>query len=270
MTVEPQSLARGKGVTMLVYGVPGAGKTRLAASGDHSLIIRPPTDHTDSVPTDWPAEELVVDDWSRMLEIFQWGQQGGFKVYDWVWLDSLSLIQDHLLSDVMDDTIARRPDLAVDKGGVKVPKFGFDQSEYKINFDRIVKWIRDMVALSKGGMFNFGVTAHPFTWYDPVIEQDVWAPWVQGKNMSPKICGFMNVVAYLQENRKSGQRTLLVDSPGFVGKDQIGFPELKSGRHGIIDPTLPKVDRVVKAARGPAPARKKKTTTRRKAGARRA
>ena len=268
MTVEPQPVARGKGTSLLVYGLPGSGKTRLAATGSETLIIRPPTDHTDSVPVDADVEELVVDDWSRMLEVFQWGQQGGFKNYEWVWLDSISLMQDHLLSDVMADTLARRPDLALDKGGVKVPKFGFDQQEYKINFDRLVAWVRDMNGLADAGVMNFGITAHPFEWHDPVLEEDVWAPWIQGRNMSPKICGYMNIVAYLQvQKRKDGeaQQLLLTDSPGFVGKDQYHcFPELKSGKRGILDPTMTKIEKAIKTARGGSRRRAKKRPARKR------
>src|SRR6185437_7068327 len=117
--------------------------------------------------------------------------------------------------------------------------------------DRIAKWIRDMVGIAKAGAFNFGVTAHPFEWYDPKAEEDVWAPWVQGKNMSPKICGYMNIVAYLEERRteKGVQRVLTVDQKGFVGKDQLFcIPELKSGTHGIVEPTMSKLETAINSS----------------------
>lgn len=234
---------------MMVYGVPGAGKTRLLGSGSRTLIIRPPTDHTDSIPDGADVQELVISDWSGMFETFAWLQQGAHKDFDWVWLDSISLMQDVLLADVMDDAIARRPDRAMNKGGVQTPEFGPDQGEYKLNFDRINSWVRDMVGLAKSGSINFGITAHPFEWYDPVLEEDVWSPWVQGKNMSPKICGYMNIVAYLQEVRKKEepiQRLLLTDAEGFVGKDQLQcFPELKSGRHGLVEPDMDKITKAI-------------------------
>jgi hypothetical protein len=259
---RPQPLDRGKGgFCILVYGVPGAGKTRFAGSGDRTLIIRPPVDHTDSIPADADVQEWVIDDWSGMLEAFQFLQQGGSEDYDWVWLDSISLIQDALLDDVMVDAIARKPARSVEKGGIRVPEFGPDQGEYKINFDRINKWVRDMVGLAKMGHFNFGITAHPVEIWDPIREEELWAPWVQGKNMSNKICGFMNLVAYLQEVRREGkptQRLLLTEAPGFVGKDQFqALPELKSGRRGLVKPTVPELTKAIDAARGPARKRKK-------------
>jgi hypothetical protein len=268
-TVEPQPLGRGKGVNLLVYGLPGAGKTRLAGSGKRVLIIRPPNDHTDSIPEDADVTELVVSDWSRMLEVFQWLQQGAHSEYDWVWLDSISLMQDVLLDDVMDDAITRRPDRAMDKGGVMVPEFGPDKGEYKINFERLKKWVRDMGGLAKAGQINFGITAHPFEWRDQVAEEEFWAPWVQGKNMSPAICGYMNIVAYLEEVRRDDEeprRVLMTDAVGFVGKDQFHcFPELKSGRHGIVDPTMADVMKAINGARSSGrPATRKRTKARKR------
>jgi hypothetical protein len=158
----------------------------------------------------------------------------------------------------MEDAIARRPDRAVTKGGISIPEFGPDQGEYKINFDRIDKWVRAMTGMAKEGQFNFGITAHPEEWFDPTADNgegaDVLAPWIRGKNMIPKICGHMNIVAYLQEQRSSEneepQRVLYSDLPGHVGKDQFRcFPELKSGKHGIVDPTVPKLEAALRKAR---------------------
>jgi hypothetical protein len=264
---QPQPLTVGKGKTLFVYGVPGAGKTTLVGTGAKTLILRPPDDNTDSIPSDADCEEIVMEDWADMFETFAWLQQEGHKAYQWVWLDSISLMQDRLLESVLSDMLMRRPDLAMDKGGrtdsdkhdadeiarwlelakqgIKIPEFGADKGDYKINFDRLAKWVRDMVGIAKAGAFNFGMTAHPFAEYDPVLSQDVWKPWIQGKKMSDKIQGYFNTVAYLQEQKgDDGQRVLYIDKPGFVGKDQLNaFPELKSGYHGIIDPSIPKLEK---------------------------
>lgn len=241
---KPQPVNRSKGVSLLVYGVPGSGKTRLAGSAANSLILRPPTDHTDSIDADSDVQEIILPDWSSVRETFQWGQQGGFDDFDWVWLDSISLFQDHGLDDVFADAVARKPDRA---------QFGPDKGEYGINMNRLSTFVRDMVGLASEGRMNFGITAHPFEWYDPIAQDSVWAPWVQGNNMSPKVCGYMNIVAYLQEVRRDGkptQRVLLTDAPGFVGKDQFNcVPELKSGKRGIVDPTMPKLIQAIKKAR---------------------
>ena len=189
MTPVPQPLDRMKGTAMMVFGLPGSGKTTLIGTGDRTLIVRPPTDHTDSIRDQTGVEELVITGWSDMFEIFSWLQQGAHAEYDWVWLDSVSLAQDVLLEDVMDDALARRPDRGMDKGGVIVPEFGPDQGEFKVNFERLNKWTRDMVGLAKAGHLNFGMTAHPFEWIDPTQNKELWAPWIQGKSMSPELQG---------------------------------------------------------------------------------
>lgn len=256
---EPRPVTASRGVSVMIYGVPGAGKTRLIGTGPRTLILRPPTDHTDSIASGADVEELVVDDWASMFEVFQSLQQGELE-YEWVWLDSISLFQDHGLDDVFADAVARKPARA---------EYGPDKGEYGINMQRIGKLVRDMVGLASAGQFNFGLTAHPFEWWDPIQETDVWAPWIQGSNMSPKLCGYMNIVAVLQEVRRRdsdgdqpSQRLLLVDAPGHVGKDQLGcFPALKSGRHGFIDPTMGDVIEAIEASRKP----RRKTAAKRRA-----
>lgn len=248
---QPQPVSIGKGTVMMLYGVNKVGKTRLIGGGKRTLIIRPPDDHTDSIEPGSDAQELVLTEWSEMFETFTWLQQGAHKDFDWVWLDTISLMQDRLLEDIMSDALMRRPDRGEDKGGTVVPTYGPDQGEYKTNFDRLAKWVRDMTGIAKAGAFNFGITAHPFEWYDPTKEEEIWTPWIQGKNMIPKICGYMNIIAYLQktEDEKKGtsQRVLLVDAPGFLGGDQLDcFPELKSGRHGIVEPTMAKIESAIK------------------------
>jgi hypothetical protein len=236
---------------MMIYGVNKVGKTRLIGGGKRTLIIRPPDDHTDSIEAGADAEELVLTEWSEMFETFTWLQQGAHREYDWVWLDTISLMQDRLIEDIMTDVLMRRPDRGEDKGGIQIPTYGPDQGEWKLNFDRIAKWVRDMTGIAKAGAFNFGITAHPFEWFDPTKDEEIWTPWIQGKNMIPKICGYMNIIAYMQktEDEKKGttQRVLLVDAPGFLGGDQLDcFPELKSGRHGIVEPTMAKIEAAIK------------------------
>lgn len=263
---QSQPLEVGKGVAMMLFGLNKVGKTTLIGTGKRTLIIRPPDDHTDAIPAGSDCEELVLDCWSDMFETFAWLQQGAYKNYDWVWLDTISLMQDRLLEDVVSDMLVRRPDLAMDKAGaaperkawvelkksgIIVPEYGADKGEYKINFDRIAKWVRDMVGIAKAGAFNFGIAAHPIEWWDPTRGdhgEEIWAPWIQGKGMIPKICGYMNIIAYMQKQEvgDNEQRVLLVDSPGFLGGDHLEcFPELKSGKHGIIEPTMAKIEKAI-------------------------
>lgn len=270
--MPPAPLKPGKGWAMMIFGPPGAGKTRLLGSGSRVLIVHPPTDHTDSItPPATGVDEWVIDDWSGMYDVKHFIQQGGHKDYDIVSWDSISIAQDFLLDDVLEDAIMRKPARAMEKGEhkEKVAEYGSDKGEYKINFDRIRQFVGDMVGFSKKGMFNFIVTAHPFEWYNPVTEQELWAPWVRGKDMSNKICGYMNIVAYMADNNKEDkerQEVLTVDSDGFVGKDQFNcFPKLKSGRHGFINPTMADIEAAINKKRGRRPSgRRRKPANKRK------
>jgi hypothetical protein len=58
-------------------------------------------------------------------------------------------------------------------------------------------------------------------------------PWIQGKQMPEKICGYMNVVGRLYVN--DGKRILETEHKGlYWAKDQLGI-----GR--VIEPTMPKL-----------------------------
>lgn len=242
---------------MIVYGIPGSEKTRLLGSGK-TLIIRPPSEHTDSISLPTDCREVVVQDWADMFELFREIQQGMHKEYDWFALDSITLTQEIMLEDVLGDAIARKPTRAIDKGGTMIPEHGADQGEYKVNMDRLSTWTRNMVGLAKEGKFHFAMTAYPVEYWDPDIEANVWAPDVRGKNMIKKICGYMNTVAYLKKSKKEGGVTLTVDSDGFIGKDQFNmFPKLKSGRHGLINPTLDDIVEAWAKTRKPATRRRK-------------
>lgn len=246
----------GGGIKMLVFGEPGVGKTRLITTRPNTLIIRPPGDSLDAVEDPSNYEQITVTDWADMNNVFEWGQHGNFAKYDWVWLDSLSLWQDYGLDDVFQDAVDRKPSRA---------EYGPDQGEYGINMRRIEKWIRDVSGIADTGAFNFGITCHPFEWYHPVKEEDVFAPWIQGKGMVPKITGYMKVVAYLMnveaKEGKSAQQVLLTDAKGFFGKDQYFFTtEFKSGRRGMVAPSMPKIEKAIKEARAKKSASEKKTT----------
>lgn len=259
--MKPKAVARNQGVRMMLYGLPGIGKTRLIASGPPCLIIRPPTDSTDSIVLPSQAEEMVVEDWNQMLEVYQYLQQGEAKgKYKWVWLDTITLFQELGLDDIFDAAIARHPHRA---------EFGYDKGEYGVNMTRLGRWVRDMVGLANEDAFNFGMVAHVMEWHDPVQDQELWSPLIAGKNMSPKMCGYCNIVAYYQETRRKGkpaQRLLLTDAEGFVGTDKLdAFPELKSGRHGFVDPSFDEVDAAIEAARKPSrPRTRKRPAARRK------
>jgi hypothetical protein len=215
---------------MLIFGRSGIGKTRLIGSGPNTLILHPPTDHMDSI-RGGDAQEKVINDWDDMTEAYEYLRHGGHANHDWVWLDSISLFQDTGLDDIWEGVIADKPHRA---------KHGADKGEYGINMQRLARWVRHMVGLPG---FNFGITAHQA---DLVDESDnaLLMPYVQGKNMSNKICGYMNVVAYLEMVKdKRVLRTATTDR--YYAKDQYdAFPNAR-----MVEPTMPKIIAAIEASR---------------------
>lgn len=255
---EPRirSLTASEKVALLVYAINGYGKTRFAGSGKNVLIIRPPTDHTDSIRggTARNVKEWVVHNWDDMNDVYLYAQNEGHK-WDWIWLDSISLFQDAGLDSIWQQVIADKPQRA---------KFGLDKGEYGVNMHRLGIWVRNMVGLPG---FNFGVTAHPF-WGKNLEDEELLMPYIQGKNMPDKICGTMNMVGYMDikkiklpgEDKAKSRRVMYFSATDrYYAKDQFdAFPKGK-----LVDPTLPALEEAVKAARSrEAVARKgSKTTT---------
>jgi hypothetical protein len=224
-------------VNILVFGHPGSGKTRLIGTGptgNKTLILAPPTDHRDSI-RGIDMDEWVIRSWAEMLEAQEFLRENNGGGYDWVWLDSISLFQDTGLDDIWTDVIARKPDRA---------RYGLDKAEYGVNMFRLGQWIRYMVGAE---VVNLGITAHPFEMDNPFVEdmdeaEAILMPYVQGKNMATKICGYMNVVGYMRpvKDKKTGnyRRVLSVElTERWYGKDQ--FNAFPNGR--MVDPTIPKI-----------------------------
>jgi hypothetical protein len=246
---------------MCIFGEPGVGKTPLIGSSQvPTLILRPPTDHTVSIERPNAVQEIVIDDWASMYEAKRYVQQEGWKEFDWVWIDTLPGYQDFGLRDIIQDAIIRKPARAHTRGGEKVIELGPDKGEFGINMNRVIATIQDMCGFAAEGKFNFGIVTHPEDYYHPIKEETLLAPWVQGKGMVKKVCGYMNIIAYLQEVERDGkepQMQLLTRADGFFGKDQYGaFPELKSGKRGMINPSMAKINEALEAVREPVAPRK--------------
>jgi AAA domain len=230
-------------INIMLYAWPGVGKTRFIGSTDrpaHSLIIRPPQDHTDSI-RGTGVQEWVVHNWTEMSEALEYLRESRGDGFEWVWLDSISLYQDVGLDDIWEGVVARNP---------RRNQFGLDKGEYGINMTRLARWIRFIVGMQA---FNFGVTAHPNEIPDPFDEsgeRTMLMPWVQGKQMAEKICGYMNIVAYIRvvKDAKSGEyrRVMYANATDrWYGKDQ--FDCLTNGR--LLDPTLPKLVSKIEASK---------------------
>lgn len=239
---------RSKHIRIGLYADPGAGKTDFVGSSQklgRTLIIRPPVDHTDSI-LEWGPnlEERVVHDWGEMLELLDELRQEGDK-YAWVWVDSISLLQDVLLDDELDTEINK-----ISRDAARRKLFGPDQGVYGRNMYRIGWWMRYTIGPD---LFNFGWTAHSAELLSPDRDKDgdpveKLMPWIQGKQMSPKLCGYMGMVAWMSKTKK-GSRVLKVTSDDVhYAKDQYDAVPDK----GIIIPRgegMPKLTNLIYKSR---------------------
>lgn len=247
-----QPIWKRKHAAMCVYADNGVGKSRfIGESPGNLLIIRSPTDHLDSLkPEDKArAEEAVVTDWDEMNTLLEFLRHEGDQ-YDWVWADCMSNIQDWGLDDIWETTVKEKPHRG---------RYGLDKQEYGINMTRLGVWMRHLVGCDK---FNFGFTAWP-TELAPSQddEQDEkLMPWIQGKNMASKFCGYMQVVAFMEVAKIGGvpnRRVLRLDaSERYYAKDQ--YDMTKSGK--MVDPSMVVIDKLIKEKRAEAKAAAERKT----------
>jgi hypothetical protein len=254
-------LARTKHIFLCVYGDSGVGKTRLIGTAENpTLILRPPTEHTDSIKTPENCEEWIVHDWDEMSEVEEFLRLEGGKHYVWVWLDSISAWQDIGLDHIWENLIAAKPH----RKGTPI-----DRGEYNQNFTRLSRWVRSIVGIDE---FNFGITAHPMEMEIPTSGEIKLQPFVQGKNMTTKVQGYMNVVAYYEKTTrkkpggKDDEREVVrvlrtEDHENYVAKDQ--FDAFPKGR--LINPTLPQIEAAIASARPKTTVTRRKTATKRPA-----
>ena len=252
-----REVGESKFIKQLLYAMWGVGKTvYVGSAGPRSLILRPPTDHTDSIISMYPAgqrpKEWVIHDWDEMDAAGEYLRLHGGE-WDWVTLDSISLWQDTGLDDIWQATVERNPARNAKHAGI-------DKGEYGRNMDRLSQWVRAVVSIDT---FNFCITAHPTSRLESPDGESKLMPWVQGKMMSEKICGYMTQVGYMQKKRSksTGREYRVIDfyeTEDFYAKDQ--YNAFEKGR--LVDPTLPKVLAAVDAVRGkkPAPAGKRRRT----------
>jgi hypothetical protein len=176
-------------------------------------------------------------------------------IIDWVWWDNISVAEDKLLDDVWQNTVAEKPSRAfhIDKQTGKPgkpnlsPTSGLDKGEFGRNMERIGQWVRHMVGCNS---FHFGIMAHPHEGQHPTNDEGgtLLRPYVQGKMMSEKICGYANLVGFMEvlegDDDLRWRRLHVRESSRWYAKDQYdAFPK------GYIDePTIPKMHEAIKKA----------------------
>lgn len=249
-----QPLGRSKKINFMLYARNGIGKTTLVGTTPgKSLILRPPVDHTDSIKRPPPGmEEWVITDWNTNWEALDYLRHDGAE-YDWVWFDSISLWQDIGLDDLWETILIEKPERQ---------RYGLDKGDYGVNMFRLAQWVRHVVG---AGIFNFGITAHPADLPEGMDSDstDKLMPFIQGKNMANKICGYMNIVGYLDlavSKKNPPPRILRTQAaPDYYAKDQ--FDAFPGGK--LLNPTMPKIIEAIEKAR-PAAKRSRPTTSARR------
>lgn len=255
-----------KKIAMLIYGDPGSQKTRFIGSGAQqykTLIIRPPMDHVDSILGSG-AMEAVVRDWEDTWDVRDRLRHEP-DLADVVALDSLSLFQDVSLQDAYEAALDRAgpPGSPARKHR---ESFRADKGEFRVSAERISELIRDLVGMES---FHLIVTAHPFWGQRLKTEEDdegsetddlMLQPWIQVRGMVSKICGYMNIVGYMEvAERKRGNtvvpyvRMKTEKTQYLYAKNQFYTADGVSvfGENGImVNPTMPKVMEAINQAAG--------------------
>lgn len=228
------------GINILLYGDNGVGKTPLLGSSPRCLILNadPPDSVMSAKAYGSTADVWNFGDWADAEEAFEYLRHTRDHGYEWVWLDSVTGMQFVGLDGIMEDLVASKPHR---------DRYVPDKHEYLQNMNRLSTWVRDMSALP----VNFGMTSHPFRWVDGDGEEVVW-PWVQGKDMPQKLCGWMNVIAYVKIGKAkvkgvegSHQLVYTKELPSYYARDR--FSALPSP---MVDPTIPRIQSIIESKVG--------------------
>lgn len=231
-------------LNMLVYSHPGVGKTVLWGTGGDRLLFLDSDRGTQSAEAmGSKAASISVRNYDELHEAYDWLKHEALPAgeFDWVAWDSLTLFQDRAL---IDDILKS----ASDANPRQDPHVA-SMREYLVNQNRIGEFIRLFVDLP----CNFGVSALVLPVEDPDGDI-VYMPDVRGKGMSPKVCGYMNVVGYLAKNDKGRRRLITSQREHYYGKDR--FNKLKTDGKPYVDrPTIKKIEDLVFGEAAPSPAK---------------
>lgn len=243
-----------------LYADSGLGKTRLIGTTPGKvLIVRSPVDHIDSILSAGMGdniEERVISTWQDMWDFRDEARHEGQK-WDWVWIDSWSLLQDVLMDDIWDTVVREKP---------ARQRFGLDKQEYGINQHRMGDVMRSIVGAD---LFHFGWTAHAWQLSSPDLDEEgdpveKLMPYIHGKEgaMAVKWCGYSNFIAYMRKTKK-GARVLHTESSSvYYAKNQY---EPKGEDWKMLNPTMPKILERIEKNR-PRPKRARATSKKRLAG----
>jgi hypothetical protein len=228
--MAPVRLTRAN-VKLLVYGIPGAGKTYLVASADKVPAMRPVIylnieggDMTlrHAAPEIRKIPEEGSLSWPQLQQVYQTlqrqcisGAEPGEFVPRTVILDTLTECQKMNKSQIMAELISSEPDKNWDPDIPDVRRWGK-------NIEQIRKWVRKFRDLP----LNVLMTCHEQIDKDNLSGALMHKPQLSGK-LSNEIAGFFDIVAYLYVKQEGDPpkpvRKLLTGSlEGYVAKDRSG------------------------------------------------
>lgn len=251
-TESVQTITRG--INLMLYSENGVGKTPLLGTGERTLILD--ADNGAESAALWgksTARKRIVTSWDDLDDCYEYLRHTPDHPFKWVWLDSVSTFQEiGLFDDIM-------PKLVAVKSHRKV--YHADKGDYGENMARLKIWVRKMAGLP----VNFGMTAHPFRGED--VSGDVmYAPFIQGKNMVPTICSYMNVIGYLTKVERQGKTYQVLYTGPHPDLDMYMVRDRFNALGGrMISPTIPKIQSAIEAKIKEANARNRRPAVAKKA-----
>jgi hypothetical protein len=100
--IEEMSTVKPHG-NFLVYGDSGVGKTVLGGTARNGLIIAIDKGIISAARQGSTSKLVRISDWSEFEAITKYLRAGGYKNYDWIIVDGLTMLQERLLRFVMDE-----------------------------------------------------------------------------------------------------------------------------------------------------------------------
>lgn len=235
---EIEGLLTSSYARMCLFGDPGVGKTPLIGTGEKTLILDADNGTVSAGVRGSTAKRMRVRDWDDMEEAIDYLRHKGHQEYKWAWLDSTTLWQDRGLDHIMQVLVAGKEHRKI---------WAPDKGEYGQNMNRLMIWIREFVDLP----MHVGITAHVLRTEVEHIDESgdveyhtLYMPHIQGKNMPGKVCGEMNIVAYMyakEDEEGNTKRYIRVRGDEYhYGKDRYGT--IGNERGIMVNPTIPKIE----------------------------
>jgi hypothetical protein len=234
---------------MIVYGDPGTGKSVFVGQGMGGLGSEDyPTsalvlngdgpDGPEAIRRRGDPDIWDVNSYEDLDKVFRY-LRNDRPPYDWIWLDSVTLLQESAMDDIMRGVVERNP-----KRILYIP----DKPQYLLNQNWLSNWVR----LMRGLPYNFGITAHEMRIEDEDGEVN-YRPAIHGRqgDLSSKFCGYVSIVGRLHvvTTKKGGDekeiRVMETRRHGkYYGKDRF---DATGGR--VVQPTIKKVTDLVNESR---------------------